>query len=269
MRIVPRSFYLRDTVTVARELLGKYLVREEPGLRVAGRIVETEAYPPGDPASHAFRGPTPRNQAMFWEGGIAYVYRIYGRHTCLNVVTGPAGTGAAVLLRALEPVEGIAFMAAGRFPPPGGGSAGGEPAAGAIPGAAPHAGQPAGGRAVGGAAGEARVTGAGSRAGGGRAAGRRLAGLCSGPARLAQAFRITVEEHDGRSLQEGPLTIQEADSEEAPAVRASRRIGLRQAQEPLWRFTVPGGPSLSRPEPGPGRSGERRQGGGSDCGGSD
>ena len=115
MRTLPRSFYLQDAVTVARALLGRCLVREGPEGRLVGRIVETEAYLPDDPASHSFRGPTRRNAAMFREGGIAYVYRLHTHH-CLNVVTGPAGFAAAVLIRALEPLEGIEAMARRRFP---------------------------------------------------------------------------------------------------------------------------------------------------------
>jgi len=108
---LPRSFYLRDTVDVAVDLLGKLIVRKLPdGTRLSGVIVETEAYVTGDPASHAFRGQTPRNAAMFGEGGHTYIYISYGIHSMLNLVTQPAGVGEAVLIRALEPVDGIDRM---------------------------------------------------------------------------------------------------------------------------------------------------------------
>jgi DNA-3-methyladenine glycosylase len=99
-----------DTVDLARYLIGKTLVHDLPGGRLAGRIVETEAYVVGDAAGHAFIGPTPRNRSLFLERGRAYVYFIYGSAYCLNVASESHGVGAGVLLRALEPLEGIAEM---------------------------------------------------------------------------------------------------------------------------------------------------------------
>jgi DNA-3-methyladenine glycosylase len=114
-RRLPRSFYARAADLVAPDLLGHRLVRRSSnGLRLAARIVEAEAYAPDDPASHAFRGQTPRNSCMFGEAGHLYVYFTYGMHFCMNAVTGRIGTGSAVLLRAGEPVEGIEAMAANR-----------------------------------------------------------------------------------------------------------------------------------------------------------
>jgi DNA-3-methyladenine glycosylase len=112
---LPRSFYARSALRVAPELLGRVLVRRlADGTRLAARLVETEAYLPDDPASHAFRGPTPRNEVMFGPPGRLYVYFTYGNHWMMNAVTGRAGEGAAVLLRAAEPLQGLEVMAGHR-----------------------------------------------------------------------------------------------------------------------------------------------------------
>ncbi len=99
-----------DTVELARFLIGKAVVRELPEGRLSGRIVETEAYLPGDAACHAFRGRTQRNASLFLEHGHAYVYFCYGSAFMLNVAGERAGVGAGVLLRALEPLEGVELM---------------------------------------------------------------------------------------------------------------------------------------------------------------
>ena len=107
-RPLPRAFYRRPAESVARDLLGRYLVRRLEGERLVLRLVETEAYlGAADRASHAWNGRrTARNASLYLAGGHAYVYLIYGLHHCLNVVTGDAGVGSAVLLRAGEPVTG-------------------------------------------------------------------------------------------------------------------------------------------------------------------
>ncbi|HEV2194399.1 MAG TPA: DNA-3-methyladenine glycosylase [Candidatus Acidoferrum sp.] len=110
IRRIRRSELPPDTVQLSRFLIGKVIVHELPAGRVSGRIVETEAYPPGDPAGHHFRGPTPRIKSMYLAPGHVYVFFNYGAHFMLNVVSEPPETAAAILIRALEPLEGIAIM---------------------------------------------------------------------------------------------------------------------------------------------------------------
>src|SRR5436305_10307872 len=115
LRILPREFYDRDPRQVARDLLGKVLVRRQRGKLLKGRIVEVEAYlGEGDPAAHAAAGRTARNDVLFGPPGHAYVYFIYGNHWCFNVSCLPDGIAGGVLFRALEPVEGIPVMARAR-----------------------------------------------------------------------------------------------------------------------------------------------------------
>ena len=190
MKQVPRSFFARDGRVVAPELLNKLLVR---GDRV-GRIVEVEAYAGAeDPASHGFRGPTPRNEVMFGPAGHLYVYFTYGMHFCANAVCGSVGESSAVLLRALAPLEGLDLMRAAR------------PAA------------------------------------------KRDEDLCSGPAKLCQAFGIDREQ-DGVDLVDGTDVRILDDGTPPPAPPGvSPRIGITLAVDEPWRWFVPGDPNLSRP----------------------
>jgi len=115
MSILDRKFYRRDTLQVARELLGKKLVRQINGLKLSGMIAETEAYcGQADSACHAHRGMTPRNKVMFGNPGHAYVYFTYGMHYMLNLVTEDEGNPCAVLIRAVLPLDGIEAMEARR-----------------------------------------------------------------------------------------------------------------------------------------------------------
>jgi len=188
LRKLARSFYLRPTLQVAEELLGLFLVRNVPGTRLIGRIVEVEAYLGSkDPASHAFRGRTKRNEVMFWQGGHLYVYFTYGMHFCSNVVTGREGTAHAVLLRAVEPIAGLSVMKGNRR----------RPVWEDNPGV-----------------------------------------LCSGPARLCQAFGIAREENGsdlcGREIWIG----RDVSVREQPHVARSRRVGISDGKRHLWRFYI-------------------------------
>jgi DNA-3-methyladenine glycosylase len=110
IRPLRRSELPLGTIQLARFLIGKVVVHDLPAGRVSGRIVETEAYPPGDPAGHHFRGPTPRIRSMYLAPGHAYVFFNYGMHFMLNVVSECEETAAAILIRALEPLDGIELM---------------------------------------------------------------------------------------------------------------------------------------------------------------
>jgi DNA-3-methyladenine glycosylase len=229
--VLPADFYVRPVVEVAHDLIG--CVVEHRG--VSGRIVETEAYHESEPACHAFVGLTPRTRTLFGAPGIAYVYRSYGIHAMLNAVCEPAGVGAAVLIRALEPLDGIEEMRLRRE---------------------------SGGRG--------RGLGSGRR--GGQAGERtplRDRDLCSGPGKLTQALGVELSEN-GSSLLDGPIGIRagqgdaggfegmtqrEAECEAIGgpeselAVIAGTRIGITKAVDLRWRFCAAGSPYVSRPWP--------------------
>ena len=116
LEILPRKFYTREVKVVAKDLLGKILIKKDGNSILAGKIVEVEAYDGKiDRAAHTFIGKTKRNQIMFNEGGYFYVYFTYGTHYCCNVVTGKKDHGTAVLIRAIEPVKGVKKMIENRY----------------------------------------------------------------------------------------------------------------------------------------------------------
>lgn len=117
MNKLSREFYARDTIVVARELLGKVLVHNINGKRITGKIVETEAYLGiTDKAAHSYGGKrTSRVEVMYGKAGVSYIFIIYGMYNCFNVVTREEGVPQAVLVRALEPLEGLEYMAVNRF----------------------------------------------------------------------------------------------------------------------------------------------------------
>jgi DNA-3-methyladenine glycosylase len=207
-------------VAAARELLGALLIRDD-GLSVrTGRIVEVEAYGgPGDLASHARSGPTARNATMFAPPGRAYVYGVYGMHTCLNVVCGPPGLASAVLVRAVEPLLGVATMREARL---------------------------ARGLAT------RRSERAAPRRAAARVAQLPVAQLASGPGNVGAAFSIERDD-DGRNLLDplSPLRLEAwPAAERRPEMASGPRIGVGFAgaewASRSWRFWIPGSPAISR-----------------------
>ncbi|HXW59543.1 MAG TPA: DNA-3-methyladenine glycosylase [Solirubrobacteraceae bacterium] len=213
MRVLREGFYARPVVEVARELIG--CVVEHAG--AAGVIVETEAYHDSEPACHAFAGLTPRTQTLFGPPGRAYVYRSYGVHAMLNAVSEATGSGAAVLIRALQPIAGLEAMRSRR-------------------GARPL-----------------RTSGLPERhglaPGDGLGDALRDEDLCSGPGKLTQALGIELSEN-GCSLARGPVVIGAASAAwRAAPVVTGPRVGITHAAELPWRFCVAGNPNVSRPRP--------------------
>ncbi len=211
-----RPFYERPTLEVAQGLLGAILVRETERGRLTGVIVETEAYvAPGDAACHAYRGLTNRNRVMFGAAGHAYVYRSYGIHYMLNVVTEAAGVAAAVLIRAIDPRDGLDIMMANRGLS-----------------TAPR-----------GAAGDGDDSEGGAKAGSKRGD-RGGVNVTNGPGRLCQALGIGPE-LNGVDLTGPPLYIVPGAPHDTLPIVQTTRIGITRAVELPWRFYVKGNPAVS------------------------
>jgi len=224
-RRLPRSFYRRPTLQVARDLLGQRLVVIDRGRRLSGWIVEAEAYIGSeDLGCHARVGRTERNRSMWGDAGHAYVYFTYGMHWCLNIVTERAGRPAAVLLRALAPAEGLPTMLRRRGPAARRRSADGSQARDRVP--------PAGTVLP-------------------PSALRHAAGFTDGPAKLCQALGID-RRFDGHDLcaPQARLFIEAGWRVPDALVRSGPRVGLHNVPEPWrskpWRFWIPAPPSGGR-----------------------
>ncbi|WP_155297337.1 DNA-3-methyladenine glycosylase [Spirosoma aerolatum] len=204
------TFYQsHDTLTLAQLLLGCELVHESTEGTTAGVIVETEGYLTGDPACHAYRRQTVRNAAMFGPAGTLYVYQIYNHYNCINVVTGPQGIGEAVLIRALEPTEGIDLMGLRRN--------------------------------------EAFKTGFARYRNNvldpTTAHGQR--NLANGPSKLTTAMGIDRTRDNGRSLTNGPLYIRGPVLHDFDMVTTTR-IGITHGADLPYRYYIKGNPFVSK-----------------------
>jgi DNA-3-methyladenine glycosylase len=213
--IFPADALLTSPTRAAQRLLGAVLVHRTHDGTTSGIIVETEAYCETDPASHTFAGRTERNQIMFGRAGHAYVYFTYGIHWCFNVVTGEDGRGEAVLVRALQPLKGLALMAGRRdIQLPSESTA----------------------RLLRRAEREPRVR-------------KVLISLASGPAKLTQAMGLGGEVY-GLDLvtPRGALRLLAPETPvPTRSIVASPRIGIRRATDKHWRFQIAGNPYVSRP----------------------
>lgn len=225
---LPAAFYERPVLEVAKELIGCTVTFTRRGRTASGVIVETEAYHDSEPACHAFAGLTPRTATLFGPPGRAYVYRSYGVHALLNAVCEPEGVGAAVLIRALEPVAGIEAMRRRRETPR----------------------RATGARA---ASGATRADGHASAKNGRKPRGTarlRDHELCSGPGKLTQALGVSLAEN-GTDLGAGPLRIgpRDEDWDEGHTIVVGARIGITKAVELPWRFCVANCRHVSAPRP--------------------
>jgi len=212
---LPRDFYLQDTVAAARALINCVLIYAGPDGLTAGRISETEAYTRDDPACHAYRRRTARNETMFGPPGHAYIYFTYGMHHCFNAVTAPEGIAEAVLVRAVEPLAGLELMRQRR-------------------GLSSKAGMP--GRHPATETERARM--------------REGVALCGGPGRLCQAFGLSRAQNGSDLTEAASLWIAPPRAAVGPpdpeAVVATRRIGISQGVERPWRFYLRNDPYISR-----------------------
>ena len=183
MNILPREFYSKNTVKVAKELLGKKIVRKIGKYEMVGIISETEAYRhKDDPASHAYGRITQRNKVMFGDVGISYVYFTYGMHYCFNIVARhPKTKAGAVLIRAIQPEKGIEVMQKNR-----------------------------------------KMT--------------DLRNITNGPAKLAQALKITKKEYGADLTKKSELFITEGIK--PGKITASSRIGIKSGTKKLWNFKI-------------------------------
>ena len=207
-RLLPRSFYSAPPDQVAKRLLGKLLVRPATSLTpdLTGRIIEVEAYfGADDPAAHTFAGKTARNAVLFGPPGHAYVYFIYGMHSCLNVSCGPKGSAGGVLFRALEPISGLAVMAERRWS----------------------------------AEKRAAMRLDGSLSGLQALPPKLVSTLTSGPGRLCQAFAITRAADNGAdfTLSRSQLQIRD-DGFLAGKIAVTPRVGISKAADRLARFVI-------------------------------
>jgi DNA-3-methyladenine glycosylase len=218
-----RSFYLRPTLQVARDLLGNFIVCRHRGQRFVGKIVEAEAYREGDPASHTYRGKTKRNEVMYRRGGHLYVYFTYGMHFCANVVTRREGIGEAVLIRAVEPIEGIRRMMKNRgF------------TADVCP---PEADQP-----------PSKMRGKKTRRGHEKSVSWRKGdwvNLTNGPAKFCEAFGLS-RQHNGIDLLGNRVYLLNGENIPKSKIGRSTRVGVTNGREKRWRFFMRGNDWVSR-----------------------
>jgi DNA-3-methyladenine glycosylase len=207
---LPRSFYLRPTLTIAKEVLGKFIVRRLRGKLLIGKIVEVEAYlGDQDPASHAYRGKTKRTDVMFREGGHLYVYFTYGMHFCANIVTEEKGIGHAILIRGVEPIEGVEAMMKNRRRNI----------------ARPNVSKRRDGRGIM----EKCPPEAESI--------DTFKNLTNGPAKFCQAFGI-ARRQNGTDLVGNDIFLVEGEAASKTQIGISTRIGIRNAMEKKWRFYI-------------------------------
>lgn len=212
--VLTRDFYARDTLLVSKELLGKILVcvNKEDGTVMKARIVETEAYvEKGDKACHGYKGKTARNAVMFGEPGHAYIYLIYGMYNCINFVTERSDYAAAVLIRSLEPLEGVDRMCENRAPP---------------------------------AKKKASISAPKKKQ-------LKMKDIASGPGKLCMAFGLTKDSHNGADLctKDSGLYVVNAPCVEECNIVQTTRIGVdypgKDALHP-WRFYIKGNECVSK-----------------------